>query len=162
MIVSLNSKVIKWCKIKNIHDLLLRERDKMNQHSLLSFNQNIGCSFWPGEKSAGKRVLKSRDILKSPGCFVSGRSLCTRSLASLSSFMANSARMCRWILFQTLLGSPRFARLLLDPTWRLDEPGSCSVELPTLHVQYFPGFKGSNCWRILKKYHQSELCSVLF
>ena len=38
-----------------------------------SFNQNIGCSFWPGETSAGKRALKSRDIWKSPGCFPGAR-----------------------------------------------------------------------------------------
>ena len=37
----------------------------------------------------------------------SGRSLCTRSLASLSS-LTNSARKCRWIRFQTIL--PWFKR----------------------------------------------------
>ena len=39
----------------------------------LSLNQNIGCSFWPGETSAGKRAPKSRDIWKSPGCIPGAR-----------------------------------------------------------------------------------------
>ena len=65
-----------------------------------------------------KAFSKKPWYLEEPGVF-SGRSLCTRSLASLSG-LANSAWKCRWIQFefQTLLGSPRFARFYIDPTWR--------------------------------------------
>ena len=50
----------------------------------------------------------------------------------------------------------------MDPTCRLDEPGSWGVVLPTLQVQYFPGFKGSNCWRILKKKLSSIIAVFCF
>ena len=53
-----------------------------------------------------KACSKKPWYLKEPG-MSSGRSLCTRSLASLSS-LTNSARKCRWIRFQTIL--PWFKR----------------------------------------------------
>ena len=113
-----------------------------------SLNQNIGCSSWPGETSAEKLALKSRDIWKSPGCLPGARFALGRLHRFRNWQIQHESAAGSHFEFKLCLAVPALLGCKCTP---LDESSPCSVVLLVLALQYFPGFKGIHGKRIMKK-----------